>query len=142
MTEFAPYGGSYDSGHPWYYKQGGRILTPEEIIDQARNDLAKRHFVQQYAKFDRMEDPRRSIEIAEAIKAIEHGMQLHITRYLECVKELETLRTVFGPWPYDWVKETYNEPNLSVSLKHNHISYSAAQIKALRSFQTQGDLFG
>jgi hypothetical protein len=142
MTEFAPHGGSYDSGHPWYYKLGGRILTPEEIIDQARNDLAKRHFVQQYAKFDRMDEPRRSIEIAETIKSIEYVMQAYIARYLECVAEIKTLRTVFGPWPFDQVKETYNEPNTAISLRHNHISYAAAQIKALRSFQTQGDLFG
>jgi hypothetical protein len=141
MSAFAPYGGPYDSGHPWYYKLGGRILQTSEIVDQANSNLDRIAIVQQYDKFDKMEEPRRSIEIKRAVKAIDHGMKIDIIRYLECVAELEKLRTVFGPWPYDPVKEIYNEPNTAISLKHNHISYAAAKIKAIKTFQTQGDLF-
>lgn len=142
MTEFAPFGGGYDTGHCWYYRLGGRILKPEEIVDRARGEEAHKRFVQDYSRFDRMEEPRRSNELKAEQQAVERNMQDDIDRYLECVAEVERLRIFIGPEPYDWFKQTYQEPYTAISLKHNHISYNAAKLRALRTFQQQGDLFG
>lgn len=142
MTDFAPYGGGYDTGHCWYYRLGGRILSVAEIKDNARGEDAHAHFVSSYAKIDRMKEPERSAEITSQITSIERSMKRDADRYLDFVKEIEHLRTFIGPQPYDWAKETYNEPHTGISLKHNHISYGAAQIRALKSMQVQGDLFG
>lgn len=142
MTEFAPFGGGYDTGHCWYYRLGGKILSVSEIIEAARGKEAHAHFVQSFSKLDRMEEPQRSEEIRKRIEIIEKSMKSDAEIYQGCVDEINRLRTVFGPEPYDWFKETYNEPTTAIMLKHNHISYAAGQIRALRSLQKQGDLFG
>lgn len=143
MTAFAPFGGGYNSGHPWYYRLGGEILTVEQIKTKASDGRTIPHFVQMYyAKLDMMEEPKRSASIQQEIDALERGLRKDVARYLECVTEINRLRTVCGPEPYDWIKQTYNEPTTSISLKHNHISYCAAKITALKSLKRQGDLFG
>lgn len=141
MTAFAPFGGGYGSGHPWYYRLGGRILYPGEIKAEIYDRSPDEWHLQGFASIARMAEPARSREIQKQRKIITDGLQDDITRYRELARQINKLRTFIGPAPKPTFLESQNEPNSGISLKHNHIHYGFSKLRALDSLDVQQDLF-
>lgn len=110
----------YDSGHCWYYKLGGRILTPEEVCKEA--------------------EPKRSKQIIAAIEDCSHSQERNIERYIEVTKQVEYERRWLGPFVWD-KERMWNEPTTAAMLKHNHIFYTHATLEKLKGLSRQMSLF-
>ena len=79
----------YDSGHCWYYKQGGRILTPEEICKEAEErgqESGDRHLCD---RLNKLAEPKRSKQIIAAIEECSHSQERNIERYIEVTNQVE-----------------------------------------------------
>lgn len=121
----------YDSGHPWYYKLGGRILTPDEVKALARATDSKRGDNARVAKLAQMSEPRRSKEVRAAIAQLEKAVQGHIYRYLQVSRRVQYERERPGPYTWD-ERRMWNEPDTATSLTHNHITYDQGTIEMLK----------
>lgn len=141
MTAFAPYGGDYGSGHPWYYRLGGRILYPREIRDAIYATPVDDHHAEGFSHLDRKAEPERSHEIQAERAKICAGLRQDIKRYRQVVCEINHLRRFIGPATEPTFLESLNEPNQDASLKHNHICYGFAKLQALDALNVQQDLF-
>lgn len=131
----------YNSSHPWYYKLGGRILSPAEIAAEVEHELGTTGDFTMVEKLDQMNEPRRSNKIRKAIEQLQQSQQQNVERYHEVTEQLTYERE--RPGPYEWDKRRmWSDPTTAVSLKHNHIAYAHATICRLNDLvSVQLELF-
>lgn len=130
----------YSSGHCWYYRLGGRILSPEEICKEAECSGKERGYGTLIEQLDRAKEPKRSALIADAIRQWENDQRDNIQKYRDAAERVEYERRWNGP--YDWDKRRmWEDPCTAVSLKHNHIFYVHSTLIRLRSMTQQMSLF-
>ncbi len=51
---------NYKSGHPWYYHLGGKILTPKNILENAKLSNYQGYLENDVKKFDLLDEPKRT----------------------------------------------------------------------------------
>lgn len=126
----------YDSGHCWYYRLGGRIMTPEEICQEAEVSGKNWGDAGLIERLEKAGEPKRSALIAEAIQNCELNQAQDIQRYQEVTNQVEYERRWLGPYQWDEGR-MWNDPCTAASLKHNHIFYNQATLIRLRSMTQQ-----
>lgn len=105
----------YSSGHPWYYKLGGRVLSVEEI---------KRAKFKNYDPIHRTKSgkPRPAIEVQ--LQEAKEGLQRDIGRYNQLLAEGDKACS-----KYDLMMGY--DAKFNLSLVHNHVAYFKGLIHKL-----------
>jgi hypothetical protein len=103
-----PITNGYSPGHPWYYKNGGRILAPQEItavdFSQAKYEPVHRRNGKPYPCLE------------EQLIAAKRELTRDIERYNQLVKQGNAACSQYNlMMGYD--------AGSNLSLKHNHIAY-------------------
>ena len=134
---------TYCSGHPWYYKLGGKVLNPAAIMQQVKDENRCSYLLDEITKVNSMAEPKRS-EKLRAIKA-QHVEILarDLEIYRKYVQEIRELRKVQGDVD---LSKGCRDLYVSLSLKHNHIYNDMAVLlyadTLLCKPAAQLDLFG
>ncbi len=129
---------NYESGHPWYYYLGGKILTPKNILENAKLSNYQGYLENDVKKFDLLDEPKRTQKFNELFRNELFELKRNLSLYRKYVLEISLRRknNLIGE----------NEPicddiYMSMSLKHNHIFSNFRHLILLESFQKQMDLF-
>ncbi len=107
-------GGGYEPSHPWYYKNGGRVLSVDEI--KPYPDLVKSE-KEKYAN-------KKPEKLQELRKQFQLTLDKDIKRYQELVEKGDDAIS-------DYDKKMGYGIETSLSLKHNHIAYNKSQLQAI-----------
>lgn len=131
---------SYSSGHPWYYKLGGAVLQPKQILVAVKKSSYRGYRLDDIEAADRKSEPARS-EALRALRAEEiERIRADLGRYRELACQLREFRKRDG--------DLYDQPvcadiHTNISLKHNHLVNRFAHLVAIDDLLTrQPDLFG
>jgi hypothetical protein len=127
----------YSSGHPWYYRLGGRILSASEIRDEARGE--KGYLRDQIQKIDRLNEPKRSQAIIALRSNLERELREDLRVYIQVSRKLRYRRRWLGPYP-DERRDIWDEPCTGMSLKHNHIWNGFANLDHLNRLREEQQL--
>lgn len=128
----------YNSGHPWYYKLGGAILKPNEILEAVKNRGYQGYMAKDIAKASSKAEPARSKALAEIKKEVLCSLWRDISRYRQLACQLYKERQSSG---IDQESRSCNDLHTSMSLKHNHIYNDLAHLHLLDGFLNQFELF-
>lgn len=128
----------YGAGHPWYYVLGGEIPALKAIQAHARamqyGSCAADDIVKAAAKAE----PQRTAALNSFKSKFKADLQNDISRYRECVRELNALRKQRLQVEMPTV---CNGKHISMSLKFNHLINDFVHLHVLEGLHTQRDLF-
>jgi len=129
----------YESGHPWYYVLGGKVLKPNQIKENAIKSGYKGYLKEDIENAANKAEPQRSIALRKIKDSVKNRLSFDLSRYREVVRELHLHRKE------NLDKEPqHHEIHTSLSLKHNHIYNNLAHLiwlDELLSEQPELDLF-
>lgn len=128
----------YSSGHPWYYVLGSKALYPSEIRTSVNIEAYPNLMIEAVLKASIMAEPIRSERLRGIRLKIRDRLRTDLSRYLECVRDLKSLRSSGAAE----VKPVCGDIHVSMSLKHNHIYNGYAQLMICENhLAQQADLF-
>lgn len=128
----------YNSGHPWYYKLGGAILKPNEILEAVKNRGYQGYMAEDISKADRRAEPKRTKALREIKEKVLADMWRNISSYRIYANQLRQERQKGSVEPEG---HSCNDLHTSMSLKHNHIYNDLAHLNYLNRLLTQFELF-
>lgn len=104
----------YRPGHSWYYRLGGRPLTPKQILAEARRDAYRGYRRDEIALAASRCEPRRSQELRTLRQQTVDRLRFDLARYRVVVHALRRASPTdeFPMW---------SDPFLAVGLKHSHL---------------------
>ena len=134
---------TYCSGHPWYYKLGGKVLNPSAIMEEVKKENYRSYIADDITKAGNMAEPKRSKKLhaikAQHVEILARDLEI----YRKYVQEIRELRKAQGD--VDLSKGCL-DLYVSLSLKHNHIYNDMAVLlyadTLLCKPAAQLDLFG
>lgn len=127
--------GGYTPGHPWYYRLGGRPLTPKQIIAEVKHERYRGYLREEIALAESRCEPRRSQELRQLRKQTLERLRFDLSGYRRAVR---TMRS-YAPGDYYPI---CSDPFLSVGLKHSHLFNDFAHLVWLDELlAVQPDLF-
>lgn len=131
------YENTYNTGHPWYYVLGGRVLTLHEIRDDAIADGQAGYLQWDIEKADGLTEPKRSSALRKLREKARVNLARDISRYREVVRELCAHRkSTAGQEP------AFADIHMAIGLKHSHLSNEFANLHVLDELLSQQrDLF-
>jgi hypothetical protein len=130
---------TYNPSHPWYYRQGGQIQTPREIMEEVRESGYKGYNYDAIERTDRMEEPRRSETLRALRQKYRSCYKRDVARYRKYAFQLKMARK--NGTPLD-VNSINNDVCLNLGLKASHLTNDFAHlIKIEERLSRQGDLF-
>jgi hypothetical protein len=130
----------YNTGHPWYYLLGGRILTLKQIREATRYNQYQGYLRDDIAAVDRLPEPRRSAKLRSLRVKVMTNLQKDISGYRKRALELHRYR-MSHPVPSQPISAA--DIHTNISLKHNHLVNDFAHLMYLDDLLgKQGDLFG
>lgn len=109
---------SYSPCHSWYYKLGGAVLRPKQILVNAKQSGNCGYRYDEIEAAERKSEPARS-EKLRALRAEEiERIRADLKRYRELACQLREFRKCNG--------DVCNQPvcadiHMNISLKHNHL---------------------
>jgi hypothetical protein len=109
--------GGYGSGHPWYYKLGGKVLSPKQIKQSVRHSGYLGYMCADIEAADDKSEPQRSNALRAIKTKVLDDLVADLSGYRARARELAALRKV---------SDQPSEPScadlhMSISLKHNHL---------------------
>ncbi len=129
---------NYKSCHPWYYHLGGKILTPKNILKNAKLSNYQGYLENDIKKFNLLDEPKRTKKLDELFRNELFDLKRSLSLYRKYALEISLRRknNLIGE----------NDPicddvYMSLSLKHNHIFNNFSHLILIESFQKQMDLF-
>ncbi|MEO0639085.1 MAG: hypothetical protein AAFY70_05145 [Bacteroidota bacterium] len=130
---------SYNPGHPWYYRYGGVIHTPREILEYVREGGYKGYDFERIERADQMEEPKRS----EKLRAFRGEEKSHykndVSKYRSYAFQLKMARKHGTPTQGDTIND---DICLNLGLKLSHlINRFAHLIQIEERLSQQRDLF-
>ncbi len=128
----------YNAGHPWYYKLGGRVLTPKEILTTVKLSGYQGYLVDDIVRIDKKSEPERSKALREIKGKCVKDLWRDISCYRNLAYQLRFERELCG---IDDLSASSNQLHTSMSLKHNHIYNDLAHLNFLDDLQKQYELF-
>lgn len=128
----------YRPGHPWYYRLGGRILFPKEILNDAKGSDYLGYREDDIKQIDAKAEPARSEGLrqirAECLKELKSDM----ARYREVALEIHAYRQSGDDKEFP----ISHCPFLAMSLKYSHLFNEFAHLVYIdRLLSIQPDLF-
>ena len=128
----------YNAGHPWYYKLGGTILMPKEILTTVKLSSYQGYMAADIERIDKKAEPERS----KALREIKDKFVKDLWRDISCYRNLaHKLRVERKTSSIDALSFSCNELHTSMSLKHNHIYNDLAHLNYLDGLLKQFELF-
>lgn len=131
--------GGYGSGHPWYYNLGGKVLSPKQIKESAKQSGYQGYMRSDIAAADDRAEPQRSQTLREMRHKAMLDLASDLNGYRARVRELAAFRKEH-PEP---CQPSSADIHTNISLKHNHLFNDFAHLIWLDELLSkQGDLFG
>jgi len=78
---------AYSPSHPWYYYQGGKILTPKEILRNVQRGDLKGYAHDRLEQANNFPEPQRTKRLNELRKAFYADLRRDLSIYRECALE-------------------------------------------------------
>ena len=131
---------NYSSGHPWYYKLGGTILKPGQIIERVKAAGYQGYMADDLQAADNKTEPQRSEALRKIKQKVISDYRSDMSCYRELACQLRAIRQQEGQ-----ISEGAGCSDLhtSISLKHNHLYNDFAHlIRIDELLSRQPDLFG
>lgn len=125
----------YDSGHCWYYRLGGKILTLTEIRKSVEGGTYAGYLAGDIEKIANKKEPKRSQDARALRTHIEDELARDARMYVEAGNRVRYRRRWLGPYQ-DEVR-LFDEPFTAISLKHNHLYNGFANLRTLDNLTNQ-----
>lgn len=109
----------YEPGHPWYYKLGGTVLKPKEILEAVKLSGYQGYNADEIKKADNKAEPERSSSLRSHRQSALKDLHIDITRYRELAcqlrdyRKMETAEQIAQP--------ICSDIHTNISLKISHI---------------------
>lgn len=129
----------YNTGHPWYYLLGGKVLKPREILVNVKLSGYQGYMADDILQADKKSEPQRSETLRKIKAKVLCDLWQDISRYRECANQLRKYRLTNDP---QYAGRICDDIHTAISLKHNHIYNDLAHLNFLdRLLTKQKDLF-
>lgn len=131
---------SYHSGHPWYYKLGGKVPMPKQILASVRQRGYQGYRYDEIHRVDSKQEPDRSAALRNIRQECLKQLRANLAQHRELAREYHAYcRTELAAQK--------NEPVCSslctsMSLKYAHLYNDFAHLVVINDFlSVQPDLF-
>ena len=84
----------YSVGHPWYYKLGGKVLTPKQILESVRQSEYQGYMQDDIEKLNKKSEPMRSASIRKLTLQIKKDLNKSLSQYRKYVHKLSYFRKI------------------------------------------------
>jgi len=130
---------SYSPGHPWYYKLGGGVHKPKQILAAVTNDSYQGYMADDIKQADGKHEPQRTSALRNLREAVIIRLHADLERYREVVCDLRRYRITNK----QEVQPICSDVHTSMSLKYNHLYNDFAHLVYIDDLLSQQpDLFG
>jgi len=131
---------AYDTGLPWYYKLGGKVLYPKQILKAVTEEGYKGYRAEDIANHDKKPEPERSEALRRLKAEIMACFRKDLSRYRELALTLHQRRKQGEDAPD---MPVCSDLHTNISLKYCHLFNDFAHLKELDELLSyQVDLFG
>ncbi len=124
----------YNSGHPWFYKLGGKVPSPKAIRAEAKAAEYQGYMAEDILKACRKPEPRRSETLRLYKEKFLSDLGQDISGYRQYAFKLHMLRNT-GNLIYEGA--ICDDVHTNISLKHSHIYNDFTHLHLLESFMSQ-----
>ncbi len=130
----------YRPGHPWYYKLGGVVHKPKQILAAVKASGYRGYKLDEIEKADSKYEPDRSATLRKIRESALMELKADLECYREVVRGLRAFRNVSD-------KDQEAQPicsdiHMSMSLKYNHLYNDFAHLVYIDDLLSQQpDLF-
>lgn len=129
---------TYKPSHPWYYRLGGSVLSPRQILNHVNSDNYK-GYNQDIIRANNLAEPQRSEKLREIHGNAMITQKLDIARYRKVAFKLKMARKQGLPV---WNESINDNPCVNLSLVYSHLYNNFARLNLLdRKLKEQQDLF-
>ncbi len=129
----------YSPGHCWYYKLGGIILYPKQILQSVKISNYRGYAEEDIHGADQKSEPQRSESLRKLREVHLLKLRVDVEIYRRRALELSIIRKNQGEICLD---EGARNIDVSMSLKHNHLYNGFAHLVYIDELlHKQGDLF-
>ena len=132
----------YNAGHPWYYRLGGDIPKPKQILQLVQLGDYRGYAEEDIKAADTMAEPKRSEKLKYFKKQFEKDLKQDLAIYRQKVVELNRLRKDNS---HDPLQDSFNccdDVYTAMSLKFSHLINDFAHLVYLEELLSwQIDLF-
>ncbi len=130
----------YQPGHPWYYKLGGKVLSPKQILATVKSSDYQGYRADDIRQADNKSEPQRS----GVLRKLREETLKSLTSDLSCYRiftcELREYRALDETGLGDHA--ICSDIHTSMSLKHNHLYNDFAHLNMIDGLLSrQPDLF-
>lgn len=128
----------YSPGHPWYYKQGGIVHKPKQILAAVKYNRYRGYMEEDIKQADAMCEPRRSAALRLLRKTVTQSLNANLEIYREVACNLRRCRSDEKQEPQPICSDVHT----SMSLKYNHLYNDFAHLVYIDELLShQPDLF-
>ena len=129
----------YKPGHPWYYRHGGHIQTPREILEEVRKSGYEGYNPEGIRRADNLPEPKRSEELRRLRDAEKAIYKRDLSRYRSYAFQLKMARKNGIPIEGESIND---DICLNLSLKCSHLFNDFAHLILIKNkLLQQPDLF-
>ncbi len=130
----------YRPGHPWYYKLGGHVPTPKEILNAVQLSNYPGYRKNDINQIDAKAEPARSAALRRLRVICLNELKSDLSIYREQARKLQAYRLSTDPENEDY--SICDDPCMNMSLKYNHLYNGFAHLIFIdRLLSVQPDLF-
>ncbi|MEE8058525.1 MAG: hypothetical protein V3T17_11920 [Pseudomonadales bacterium] len=129
------------AGHPWYYKLGGAVHKPKQILSSVKKSGYQGYKRDDIKQADNKYEPERSVTLSALRKSALKDLRSDLERYRAFACKLRDYR-LMGKSGQE-VQPIYSDTHVSMSLKYNHLYNDFAHWVLIDDLLSQqADLFG
>ncbi len=130
----------YQPGHPWYYKLGGKVLSPKQILATVKSSDYQGYRADDIWQADNKPEPQRSGVLRKLREETLKSLTSDLSSYRTFTNELREYRTLDESELGD--QAICSDIHTSMSLKHNHLTNDFAHLNMIDALLLrQPDLF-
>jgi hypothetical protein len=131
---------TYKPGHPWYFRHGGRIPFPREILESVKESGYEGYNPEGIKRADNLPEPKRSETLRQLREAEVTIYKRDLARYRSLAFRLKMARKNGTPIDGESIND---DVCLNLSLKFSHLFNDLAHLVLIEErLSQQLDLFG